>query len=164
MSEIIFSTGRLLESEYKRPKKTLTESVQNKKDIEEKLEGYDEVECDKLCYIPRKTHLRYIGWDKKNKKELFRFGGLLMTVKDQYVILLGKGAKTFSAQRYAYDSNGNLEHTTRFFRKMSKEELLQKKYENTITYSNEVFTKQKMALEKQQKEIEKLKKMLKKKK
>ena len=153
MSEIIFSTGRLLESEYKRPKKTLTESVQNKKDIEEKLEGYDEVEGDKLCYIPRKTHLRYIGWDKKNKKELFRFGGLLMTVKDQYVILLGKGAKTFSAQRYAYDSNGNLEHTTRFFRKMSKEELLQKKYENTITYSNEVFTKQKMALEKQQKEM-----------
>ena len=62
------------------------------------------------------------------------------------------------------DSNGNLEHTTRFFRKMGKEELLQKKYEDTIEYSNKVFTKQKMALEKQQKEIEKLKKMLKKKK
>lgn len=71
MSEIIFSTGRLLESEYKRPKKTLTESVQNKKDIEEKLEGYEEVENDKLCYIPRRTHLRYIGWDKKIRKSYF---------------------------------------------------------------------------------------------
>jgi len=40
---------------------------------------------------------------------------------------------------------------------------LKKKLEETITYSNDVFTKQKLALEKQQKEIEKLKKMLKKK-
>ena len=159
---VISSNGRLIESEYKRPKKTVTQTMQNKKDIEAKLQNYVEVSQDELCYVPMGTHLRYLSWDKKNKKELFRFGGLLMVVKDQYVVLKGKGGKTFSAQRYAFDGNDKPVHATRFFRKLSKEDVATKKLEETIQYSNEVFTKQKLAMEKQQKEIEKLKKMLKK--
>jgi len=159
---VISSSGRLTDSEYKRPKKTVTQSMQNKKDIQEKLEKYVEVEPNELCYVAQGTHLRYLGWDLKNKKELFRFGGLLMVVKEKYIVLKGKGGKTFSAQRYTYDGNGELVHTTRFFKKLNNEEVVKNKLDETIKYSNEVFTKQKIAMENQQKEIDKLKKMLKK--
>ena len=112
--------------------------------------------------IPQNSHLRYLKYDKRSKKELFRFGGILINVKDQYVILAGVGGKTFSAQRYTYDDKRKVIHETRFFKKLTDKELMQKKLESTITYSNDVFKKQQLALEQQQKEIEKLKRMLKK--
>ena len=160
---IISSTGRLSQDGYKRPKKTITESIQNEKDIQDRLKDYVEITQEELCMVPQNSHLRYISFNKKQNKELFRFGGILISVKDQYVILAGVGGKTFSAQRYCYDDKGKCIHKTRFFKKLTDKEVLKKKLEETITYSNDVFTKQKLALEKQQKEIEKLKRMLKKK-
>ena len=91
--------------------------------------------------VPQNSHLRYISFNKKQNKELFRFGGILISVKDQYVILAGVGGKTFSAQRYCYDDNRKLIHTTRFFKKLTDKEVLKKKLEETISYSNDVFTK-----------------------
>ena len=159
---ILSTTGRLLTDDYKRPKKTITESIQNKKDIQEKLKNYVEITQEELCMLPRNSHVRYIGYNKAKKKELFRFGGLIVMVKPQYVVLSGKGGKTFSAQRYTYNDNGKKLHTTRFFRKVTKEQELENKLNDTIDKSNEIFTKQNLLIEKQQKEIEKLKKMLKK--
>lgn len=159
---VISSNGRLSQDGYKRPKKTITESIQNEEDIQERLKDYREITQQELCIIPQNSHLRYIKYDKKTKKELFRFGGILISVKDQYIILAGIGGKTFSAQRYAYDDKGKKIHETRFFKKLTDKEQLQKKLESTITYSNDVFKKQQLALEQQQKEIEKLKRMLKK--
>ena len=40
---VISTTGRLLDSNYKRPKVTITESIQNKKDIQERLKDYQEI-------------------------------------------------------------------------------------------------------------------------
>jgi len=160
---VVSTTGRLLTDDYKRPKKTITESIQNKKDIQEKLKNYVEITHEELCMLPRNSHVRYIGYDKVKKKELFRFGGLIMIVKPQYVILSGKGGKTFSAQRYSYGKNGKKLHTTRFFRKVTKEQELENQLSETIDKSNEMFTKQNLLIENQQKEIEKLKKILKKK-
>ena len=98
-------TGRLTLDEYKRPTKTVTESVQDKESIQNYLKQYFEVPEEDLPYINQDTHLRYISWDKTNKCELFRFGGLLVKINKEYVLLAGKGGKTFSAQRYTYDDN-----------------------------------------------------------
>ena len=160
---VISTTGRLLDSNYKRPKVTITESIQNKKDIQERLKDYQEITQEEMCMLPINSHVRYIGFDKKKKKELFRFGGLIMMVKPEYVVLSGKGGKTFSAQRYTYDKKGKKIHTTRFFKKISDKERLESQLNETIERSNEMFQKQNKFIQEQQKEIEKLKKLLKKK-
>jgi hypothetical protein len=155
--------GRLSLSEYERPKKTKTESVQDQKSIQQLLNDYVEVSSDELPYIPINTHLRYISWNIKNKCEQFRYGGLLVRVEKQYLILAGKEGKTFSAQRFTINQNNNkVLHTTRFFKKLKKEELIQEELEETLDASKEIINKQNEMLEKQQKEIDQLKKLLKK--
>ena len=99
--------GRLSKNEYNRPKKTKTESVQDQKSIQKLLNEYVEVSQDELPYIPLNTHLRYISWNIKNKCEQFRYGGLLVRVEKQYLILAGKEGKTFSAQRFTINQNNN---------------------------------------------------------
>ena len=160
ITNIISSNGRLSDREYKRPKETITESIQNQKDIEEKLQNYIELKSEEICYVTIGTHIRYISYDVKNKTELFRFGGLLMTVKEKYIILKGKEGKTFSVQRNIYDDKQNIVYQTRFFKKINKEELATQKLEKTVQYSNQVFTNQQSVIEKQQNEIEKLKKLI----
>jgi len=160
ITNIISSSGRLSERDYKRPKQTITESVQNQQDIETKLQNYIELKPEEICYVTIGTHIRYISYDVKNKTELFRFGGLLMAVKEKYVILKGKEGKTFSAQRNIYDDKQNVVYQTRFFKKINKEELANQKLEETVTYSNQVFSNQQSVIEKQQNEIEKLKKLI----
>lgn len=152
-------TGRLALDDYDRPKKTVTESVQDKKSIEKYLKEYEEVSSEDLPYINPDTHLRYISWDKKNNCELFRFGGLLVKVNKEYVLLAGKGGKTFSAQRYSYDENNKKKlHTTRFFKKMKNEDILKEELDETLEASREIINKQNELIEKQKKEIAKLKK------
>lgn len=156
--------GRLSKNEYNRPKKTKTESVQDQKSIQKLLNDYVEVSQDELPYIPLNTHLRYISWNIKNKCEQFRYGGLLIRVEKQYLILAGKEGKTFSAQRFTINQDTNkLLHTTRFFKKLKKEELIQEELEETLDASKEIINKQNEMLEKQQKEIEQLKKKMSKK-
>ena len=155
-------TGRLNKSEYKRPKKTMTEEYQNDELIQQKLKNYIEVPSDEIDFINIGSHLRYISFDPKNKKELFRFGGILVSRKKDYVILAGKEQKTFSVQRYIKDSKGKIIYTTRFFRLLKKEELLQEALDNTVDKSKEFLTKQNEIIQKQQKEIEELRGMMKK--
>ena len=86
------------------------------------------------------THLRYISWNIKNKCEQFRYGGLLIRVEKQYLILAGKEGKTFSAQRFTINQDTNkLLHTTRFFKKLKKEELIQEELEETLDASKEII-------------------------
>ena len=152
-------TGRLTLDDYERPTRTVTESVQDKKSIEKYLKEYEEVSSDDLPYINPDTHLRYISWDKKNNCELFRFGGLLIKVNKEYVLLAGKGGRTFSAQRYTFDEKNNKKvHTTRFFKKMKNEEILKEELDETIETSKEIIKKQNEIIEKQKKELALLKK------
>jgi len=152
-------TGRLTLDDYERPKRTVTESVQDKKSIQKYLKEYEEIDPDDLPYVVPDTHLRYISWDKVNSCELFRFGGILVRVNKEYVLLAGKGGKTFSAQRYTYDDDSKKKlHTTRFFKKMKTEEILKEELEETIEASKEIIDKQNEIIEKQKREIAKLKK------
>jgi hypothetical protein len=155
-------TDRLNKNDYKRPKKTMTEEYQNDELIQQKLKNYIEVPSDEIDFINIGSHLRYISFDPKTKKELFRFGGILVSRKKEYMILAGKEQKTFSVQRYIKDNKGKVVYTTRFFRLLKKEELLQEALDNTVDKSKEFLTKQNEIIQKQQKEIEELRSMMKK--
>ena len=130
-------TSRLNKNDYKRPKKTMTEEYQNEELIKEKLKNYIEVPPEEFDFIN-------IG----SKKD--------------YIILAGKEQKTFSVQRYIKDNKGNVIYNTRFFRLLKKEELLQEALDNTVDKSKEFLTKQNDIIQKQQKEIEELRSMMKK--
>ena len=142
------------DSSYERPALTITETIQTKKDIEEQLKNFEEISDEDLNFINVNTQLKYISYDKKNKKELFRFGGLLVKVNKDYLLLAGKEGMRFSVQRYSYNDKGVKVHTTRFFKKMKETDILKEK----MTDEAENFN---ILIDKQQKEIQELKKKLK---
>ena len=142
------------DSSYERPTLTITETIQTKKDIEEQLKNFEEISDEDLNFINVNTQLKYLSYDKKNKKELFRFGGLLVKVNKDYLLLAGKEGMRFSVQRYSYNDKGVKIHTTRFFKKMKETDILKEK----MTDEAENFN---ILIDKQQKEILELKKKLK---
>jgi len=158
MSIIIKSQGkRLSRSEYERPELTITETMQNKKDIEEQLKDFEEVSSEDLNFVSINTQLKYISYDKKNKKELFRFGGLLMKIEKEYIVLAGKDSLRFSVQRYTRNDKNEIIHITRFFRKIKEIDMAKEH----INQSQDYIKEQNDFILQQKKEISDLKKQLK---
>jgi len=128
----------LADTSFDRPKKTYTESIQNKASIKEKLKNYERVED--IDDVEFDTHVRYFTLDKKNK-QVFRTGGLLIKKHSEYV-KLSNGRMQWSVQRYHYgDSDEKKEDPifeTVFFARISKQEEFNKKEEKYI----EVIKKQ----------------------
>jgi hypothetical protein len=145
---------------YERPSKTITESLQNKKDIEEQLKYYEEISSEDLNFVNINTQLKYLSYDLKNKKELYRFGGLLVKIAKDYIILAGKEGKRFSVQRYTRNAKNEIVHTTRFFKKIKETQLLQEKLDETFEESKTIIEKQNDIIEKQKKELLALKKKI----
>ena len=145
---------------YERPSKTITETLQNKKDIEEQLKNFEEISDVDLNFVNLNTQLKYLSYDLKNKKELYRFGGLLVKIAKEYIILAGKEGKRFSVQRYTKNDKNEIVHTTRFFKKIKETEILQSKLDETFEESNSIIEKQNNIIEKQRKELLALKKKL----
>ena len=112
----ILPLHRLSEVAYKRPKKTLTDTLQDEDVIQQKLEDYSEVEEADIDAIPISSTVRYIKWDVKNNCERFILGGNIIRISNEYIVIQGKDNGTFSAQRYTRDKNGKIIHTTRFFK------------------------------------------------
>ena len=148
-------------TEYERPEKTITDLMQNKKNIEDQLKDFEEITDEDLNFIYVNTQLKYIGFDKKIKKELFRFGGLLVKVNKEFIVLAGKDALRFSVQRYTRNEKNEIIHTTRFFKKIKKEELLKEQLSQTIIDSTDIIEEQKLIIEKQKKELSDMKKKFK---
>ena len=148
------------DDKYLRPEKTITESIQNKKDIEERLQDFEEISNEDLNFINVNTLLRYISYDKKEKKELFRFGGLLVKVNKDYIVLSGKEGLRFSVQRYTRNDKNEIIHTTRFFKKIKETEVLKNQIEEVLEKSSEKIEKQNEIIEKQKREIIAMKKKL----
>lgn len=145
---------------YERPSKTITETLQNKKDIEDQLKNFEEISDGDLNFVNINTQLKYLSYDLKNKKELYRFGGLLVKIAKDYIILAGKEGKRFSVQRYTKNDKDEIVHTTRFFKRIKETELLQSKLDETFEESNSIIEKQNNIIEKQRKELLALKKKL----
>ena len=147
---------------YQRPKKTLTDTLQTQNAIEEKLNGYIEVDDNEVNNIQPGSFIRYIKWDLSTNKERFIMGGILMRVLPEYLILKGKDNGTFSAQRYTYDKKGNRVHVTRFFKMLSNEDKLRNKLLEMQRKANEIIGELEDTIDKQAQEIEELKEMIRK--
>jgi hypothetical protein len=106
---------RLVDSGYKRPEQTYTDTIQNESNILEKLDGYVEVKsADDLI---SGDSIRYIKWDEKKKKERFILGGRVIDVEKDYVMIVGKNGGTFSAQRFSKQGDRKI-YETRFFKRL----------------------------------------------
>lgn len=149
-----------MSKDYMRPSKTTTDRMQSKDELKKYLKDYEEIPKDDVNFMTIGQLLRYISYDKKTRKEIFRFGGLLKKIDKNYVVLQGKNGMTFSAQRYTYDDNENLIHTTRFFRKQKPEEIMKVEFEDALEKSDEVIQKQNDVIDKQKRELMTLKKRL----
>ena len=155
------TTGnRLSNSDYKKPKVTITDNLQDPKQIEEKLKNYVELESEELEDVVIGSHLRYITYSKKTNSERFCTGGVLRVKNSTYIILAGKDNLTFSVQRYFKDNDGKIIYKTRFFRKLKPTEILKEDLNETVAKSDDVFKKQNKVINQQQAEIDNLKKML----
>lgn len=145
---------KLSTNNYERPTVTITDAVQNRKDIEEQLANFEEIESDDVVYVNLNTQLKYITYDKKNKKELFRFGGLLTKINKDYLILSGKNGYTFTVQRYTKNDKGDIVHNTRFFKKMKDV------IPEVLNQTTEIIDKQNTIIEQQKQELISMKKKL----
>tara|TARA_B100001094_G_scaffold303796_1_gene332200 strand:- start:63 stop:461 length:399 start_codon:yes stop_codon:yes gene_type:complete len=63
-----------MEEKYVRPKITYTDTLQNKKEMKKQLEGFYDIEYED---INRGDILKYVCYNKKQKKYLFRIGGIV---------------------------------------------------------------------------------------
>tara|TARA_B100001093_G_scaffold512260_1_gene581778 strand:- start:1358 stop:1774 length:417 start_codon:yes stop_codon:yes gene_type:complete len=133
------SVRRLVNSNYDRPKTTYQDTIQNKEAMMEKLKNY--VRAEDVDDVPIDTHVRYVTLDK-NKKQVFRLGGLVKKIHPKYVIL-SNGSFGWSVQRYHYvEGVEDPVFETVFWRVISKESRMEQK------------------IEEQRKEIIRLKKLL----
>jgi hypothetical protein len=121
-------TTRLSTDEYKKPKKTYTQSLSTD-EIKEKLKEYKKVED--ISIVPINSHLRYFSLieDPKTNKytKVFRIGGFLKNKDNwtEYVVLcngLNGTGKTWSVNT----------KKSIFFQKMSINDITEK-YEEQIT-------------------------------
>ena len=160
------NSGRLSKDSYKKPKKTITDTLQTKAAMKEKLYNYEEVPPNQIQDIPIGSHVRYVSYDPKKKKELFRTGGIIKMIRSEYLVLAGKNNKTFSVQRYIRDpkTKSKILFTTKFYKKINESSKLKKDLDSVVEKSEKMLKKQNAVIKQQQKEILKLKKLLKSKK
>tara|TARA_B110000977_G_C11073257_1_gene490286 strand:+ start:1303 stop:1818 length:516 start_codon:yes stop_codon:yes gene_type:complete len=122
----------LTKTNYTRPDGgTYQDSIQNKKDMLEKLQNYERL--DDIEDVSLKTHIRYVTLSKETpRKQVFRLGGILEAIHPKY-IQLSNGTFKWSVQRYHYN-DGDVSETstvsdepmfeTIFWKYLSKEERL----------------------------------------
>lgn len=121
---------------YERPEQTITDMLQSSDEIRRKLNGYARV--TNIDSIPLNTHVRYITW--KNGKERFTLGGKIRKIDPRYVVLYNQNF-SWTVQRKHYSSSGKeVVFETVFFNKLSE------------------VDRCKIALVKQQEELESVKK------
>ena len=137
------------DKKYKRPTSgTITDTLQDAKKINKLLEGYER--ADDISNVDVNTHLRYVTL--VDNKEKFRLGGFLYKKFPDYVVLANRhpsgksfhNAITWIVQK-KHKRRGKSDFETVFYYKLSK------------------LDKCKIALMKQQQEIIKLQKKLKRK-
>lgn len=152
---------RLSQDGYERPRKTFTDSIQTKEQIQNKLKEYEEIEQDDLDLLKKGTKVRYIKYDKETGHEKLILGGTILKVFPNYILLKGKNEFTFCAQRYTFNDKGKVIHTTRFFKQINEETKLRERIELEKLKREELIELCNERIMSQQREIERLKNELK---
>lgn len=129
---------RITKDNYKRPKTTFQDTLQNNEAVREKLEGYVQLDdTNEFAYLPQNTPIRYITI--KNGEYLFRLGGLLVMNKPEYIVL-----KSITNVTWCVQKEGTI-----FYRGLTKEE-----------QAGEIIKQHENLIEEQQKMIEELRRQL----
>lgn len=141
-------TRRLAKSNYQRPKKTYTDTLQSNVAMKEKLKNY--VQVDDVEDVNINTHVRYVTL--KDGQQRFCLGGLLRKIHPKYVVL-SNGTFSWSVQRYHYsedETDSEPVFETVFFRILSKQEqqqqLIDAQQEELIQLRSRLGIKKKQAL------------------
>ena len=111
------NTRNLLNSNYSRPRKTFTDTLQSTQAMKEKLKYY--VRVDDVDDVSLGTHVRYVTW--KDGKQRFCLGGLLKEKHSKYV-KLSNNSFHWSVQKRHYNNKKDVVFKTVFFRVLSKSE------------------------------------------
>ena len=146
------------DTEYDKPKTTITDLVQNRKNILEILEGHEELSQEEVDELPFNTKLKYITYHPTQKQYLFRFGGMLRKKDPRYLVLAGRNNKTFTVQRY--NKKGDNFEPTRFYKTVSRYDKLLEEHEELKKQSEIIFDKQETLINTQNTEIKKLRKII----
>jgi len=142
-----------------RGKKTITDLMQTQDNVEQQLEDYQEISNEELDNVPLGVRLKYISYNKKTNKEIFRFGGIIRKINPDYLVLIGNNNLSFSTQRYTRNKNNEIIHTTRFFIKDKDIEKINESNQELIQ-NQQIIDQQNEIIQKQKREIEKLKRKL----
>tara|TARA_Y100000590_G_scaffold202423_1_gene229909 strand:+ start:2140 stop:2817 length:678 start_codon:yes stop_codon:yes gene_type:complete len=110
-------TKNLKNTDFIRPKITLTDTLQSTSAMREKLKNY--IRVNNIDDVRLGTHVRYVTW--KNGKQRFCLGGILKEVHSAYVKLANKSFH-WSVQKQHFDNNRTIIFNTVFFRVLSKSE------------------------------------------
>lgn len=147
------------QKDWSRPETTTTDAInQDDEQIALKLENY--VEVDNIDMVSINTHVRYMVFDTRVGKFMFRLGGLLAMKHTGYVVL-SNGKQTWSVPKEA--EHKDKKYTTRFFRVLNPYEMQQKRLETQKKDKDEVTLiaqQQHEELTKKQAEIDKLKRVI----
>jgi hypothetical protein len=161
MSSMMMSGTKRLsrQKDWSRPETTATDAInEDDEQIALKLENY--VEVDNIEMVSINTHVRYIVFDSRVGKFMFRLGGLLAMKHASYVVL-SNGKQTWSVPKET--EHQGKKHTTRFFRVLNPYEMQQKRLETQRKDKDEatiIAQQQHEELQAKQAEIEKLKRVI----
>ena len=103
--------------------------------------------------------MNYLIIQDKEGKYLFRWGGSLRKVHEKYVVLAGRGNKTFTVQRFKQKGGKIIE--TRFYKTVTKYDKLMEEHEELKNQSELIFDKHERIISSQNEEIARLRKILK---
>jgi hypothetical protein len=106
-------------NDYVRPEKTKTDLIQTKDQIIKLLDGYEELEPDEVDYLKIGNVVRYIRYDRNQNREKLLYGGIVLKVFPEYILIKGANNVKFSAPRITKNDKGKIIHITRFFRKQT---------------------------------------------
>jgi uncharacterized small protein (DUF1192 family) len=107
---------------FVRPAQTKTDLIQTKEQIIKILEGFEELEPDEVDYLKLGNIVRYIRYDRFQNREKLIYGGIVLKVFPEYVLIKGAGNTKFSAPRVTKNDKGKIIHITRFFKKQTQKD------------------------------------------
>ena len=155
----INESKRISEDNYKKPLDGTRREKMDREDILQQLENYEAV--TDIDDVPINTHVRYIAY--RNGKQQYYPGGLIKVKGNEYVVLTNalprnyRNPITWSVQKENFDKSGK-SIKTHFFRRITPDEI---KIQKNASNQKEVIKSQNELIERQQRELIKLKKFIK---
>lgn len=114
-----------MSEKYVRPKITYTDTLQNKEEMKKQLEGFYDIE---YADIKRGDILKYVCYNKKQKKYLFRIGGIVHK-KTFGKVQLKNNKNSFYWYVNPIQKVENEEYPTYFYKKFTREDELEERIE-----------------------------------